>query len=354
MSIGPVMLDIEGVSLSSEDKELLRHPQTGGIILFSRNFESTRQLTELCTAIHELREPHLIIAVDHEGGRVQRFREGFTHLPPMAVLGKLHDTKGAKPAEAAAEKLAWLMSAELLACGVDISFVPVLDISHGVSGVIGDRAFHRDPQVVARLAQAFVRGMRKAGMAATGKHFPGHGGVKEDSHIAKPVDPRKLADLMMSDIIPFERLIPNGLTGIMPAHVVYPEVDTKPAGYSAIWLQKILRQQLDFQGVIFSDDLSMDAADIGNSYSERAKLAIDAGCDMVLVCNHREAAIEVLGSLEQYKNPVSQIRLARMHGHNTQGSLADLIKRDTWRQVAGLSDQLRGDADGNLTLELNV
>lgn len=354
MSIGPVMLDIEGISLSGDDRAVLRHPQTGGVILFSRNFESTQQLTELCAEIHALREPHLIIAVDHEGGRVQRFRTGFTHLPPMAALGSLYDKEGAKPAEAAAENLAWLMASELLACGVDISFAPVLDIGHGVSGVIGDRAFHRDPQLVARLAQAFVRGMRKAGMAATGKHFPGHGGVKEDSHIAKPVDRRRLADLMMSDIIPFERLIPNGLAGIMLAHVVYPEVDSKPAGYSAVWLQQILRQQLDFQGVIFSDDLSMDAADIGNTYGERAKLAIDAGCDMVLVCNHRDAAIEVLESLEHYKNPVSQIRLARMHGHNTHGHLADLMKRDDWRQFAELAERLRDDTDDTLTLQMNV
>lgn len=353
MSIGPVMLDLKGTTLSSEEREILKHPQAGGVILFSRNFESPEQLKDLCREIHAVRDPHLVIAVDHEGGRVQRFRQGFTQLPPMAAVGEIYDQRLPAEAERTAHRLGWLMAAELLSCGVDISFAPVLDIGHGVSGVIGDRAFHRSPEVVSRLAQAFVRGMREAGMAATGKHFPGHGGVKEDSHIAKPVDQRSLADLMLADLVPFERLIQNGLAGIMPAHVVYSKVDAKPAGYSRYWLQEILRKQLGFQGVIFSDDLTMDGADIGNTYAEHAELALVAGCDMVLVCNHPDAAVEVLESLEGYRNPASQIRMARMHGHshhewNTLASLQD------WREASELADRLKRSVGRDPTMEMNV
>lgn len=313
MSLGPVMLDLEGFELTPEEQELLRHPQTGGVILFARNYADPRQLKALTQAIRGLRNPPPVIAVDQEGGRVQRFRSGFTPLPPPAALGRLYD-KDKAAALAVSAELGWLMAAEVLQHGVDISFAPVLDLDYGVSGVIGDRAFHRDPESVARLGQAYIRGMREAGMAATGKHFPGHGAVREDSHTDKPRDRRRLADLMLADIVPFERLIAQGLAGIMPAHVVYEAVDSKPAGYSRRWVQDILRTQLQFQGVIFSDDLCMAGAELGSCHADRAELALEAGCDMVLVCNHRAAAVEVLESLEGYTNPAGALRLARMHG----------------------------------------
>lgn len=313
MSLGPVMLDLVASTITAAEREMLLHPQTGGVILFTRNYESVEQITELVSEIHSLRTPHLLVSVDHEGGRVQRFREGFSHLPPAAVFGEIYSTKP-EYAKALAEQCGWLMASECLAAGIDMSFAPVLDLGRGVSGVIGDRAFHRKPDQVATLARAFMGGMNRAGMQATGKHFPGHGSIKEDSHTAHPVDKRSLNDILMEDIVPFERMISSGLAAVMPAHVVYPAVDDKPAGYSQIWLQQILRQQLGFQGVIFSDDLSMEAAGVAGGFLDRANMALDAGCDMVLVCNHSEAAAEVLEGLGDYNNPASQLRLTRMHG----------------------------------------
>jgi len=348
MSLGPVMLDIQGTALTAQDRQLLSHPQTGGVILFSRNYESVEQLTELTRDIHAVRDPHLIIAVDHEGGRIQRFREGFTLLPAMATLGELAQ-HGMASAQEAAETIGWLMASELLACGVDMSFAPVLDIAHGVSGVIGDRALHRAPDIVAQLGGSIVHGMKQAGMAATGKHFPGHGGVKEDSHTARPVDERSLDDLLLADIIPFERLIQRGLAGIMPAHVIYRQIDDKPAGYSEIWLKGILRDRLGFQGVIFSDDLSMEAAACGDTYPERATAALHAGCDMVLVCNNPEAAGDVLEALESYNNPVSRMRLVRMHG-KPGFDIAALKRQGSWQQAV----KLAADLNENANLELNV
>jgi beta-N-acetylhexosaminidase len=266
----------------------------------------------------------------------------------MAALGHLAQ-QGMAPAQEAAETIGWLLAVELLACGLDISFAPVLDIAHGVSGVIGDRALHRAPDIVAQLGGAVIRGMKRAGMAATGKHYPGHGGVKEDSHIASPVDQRSLQDLLLADIIPFERLIEHGLAGIMPAHVIYPQVDDKPAGYSKVWLEEILRGRLGFQGVIFSDDLSMEAAACGETYAERAKAALIAGCDMVLVCNHPEGAAEVLASLEDYRNPVSQMRLVRMHGKPVY-DLDSLKKLKEWQSAQQLANRLNEKAN----MELNV
>ena len=348
MSLGPVMLDIQGTGISEEEHERLIHPLTGGVILFSRNFESVEQLCDLTRTIHSLRDPHLIIAVDHEGGRVQRFRKGFTAIPAMASLGQLAQ-RGMAPAQDAAETIGWLLAAELLACGLDISFTPVLDVAHGLSGVIGDRALHRAPDIVAQLGAAVMRGMKRAGMSATGKHFPGHGGVKEDSHSAKPVDNRTLEDLLLTDIVPFERLINRGLAGIMPAHVVYNQIDDKPAGYSKVWIKQILRDRLGFQGVIFSDDLSMEAAVCGDTFTERAQSALNAGCDMVLVCNNPKGAAEVLEALEGYNNPVSRMRLVRMHG-KPDNSFIELRKQKSWQAAVELAEKLNEQSN----IELNL
>ncbi|HDP90168.1 MAG TPA: beta-N-acetylhexosaminidase [Thioalkalivibrio sp.] len=333
MALGPVMLDLVGTEITPEEHELLLHPQTGGVILFTRNFESVAQLTELVRAIHALRDPHLLVAVDHEGGRVQRFREGFTRLPPVSRLGEIYRQDRQRARELATES-GWLMAAELRAVGIDFSFAPVLDVAHGLSGVIGDRAFHSDPEILADLAHHYMQGMNEAGMAATGKHFPGHGGVKEDSHLALPVDRRPLEDIRQADLVPFERMIHYGLAAIMPAHVIYTQADPELAGFSAFWLQGVLRHELGFQGVIFSDDLSMAAAHVAGSFAQRARKALDAGCDMVLVCNHPDGAREVLDSLEGYDNPVSQVRLARMHGRRPQ-AWAELHASARWIQAAG-------------------
>ncbi len=313
MSLGPIMMDLRGTTLEKDEKELLLHPLVGGIVYFSRNYESPEQITALSHEIHSLRDPHLLIAVDHEGGRVQRFQNGFTRLPPLQVIGGRYDQNKTAGLELA-EKVGWLMATELRAVDVDFSFAPVLDVCKGVSQVIGDRAFHKNPECVAELSKAYVHGMRRAGMSAVGKHFPGHGTVKEDSHLAIPFDRRKLADIRGDDMVSFERLIHAGLAAIMPAHVVYPEVDDKPASFSSIWLSTILRQQLGFQGIIFSDDISMVGAEAIGNYVDRACCALEAGCDMVLLCNHQAAAIEVLDNLKVDPDPTSQARLMRMYG----------------------------------------
>jgi len=348
MSLGPVMLDLVGTSITQEEREMLLHPQTGGVILFTRNYESIEQITALIAEIHALRSPHLLVAVDHEGGRVQRFREGFTHIPPAAEYGKVY-AQNKTQGKQLAQQCGWLMAAECRAVGIDMSFAPVLDIGIGVSGVIGDRAYHSKPDVIAELAHEFMTGMSQAGMSATGKHFPGHGSVKEDTHTAQPIDKRSLTEIMMKDVIPFERMIHFGLAAVMPAHVVYPAVDNKPAGYSKIWLQQILRQQLNFQGVIFSDDLSMQAAGVAGDFAQRANTALEAGCDMVLVCNHTEAAQQVLESLNAYANPTSQIRLIRMHGRGIIDRHA-LQASEQWKTIVEKISQL-GDTPN---LELDV
>jgi len=271
------MLDLNGVDITPEEREILSHPLVGGVILFSRNFASVAQLEALVESLHEIRSPRLLIAVDHEGGRVQRFRDGFTALPAAAHFGQVYD-QNPQLGHHLAEVAGWLMAVELRAVGIDFSFAPVLDVDHGVSAVIGDRAFHQDPAVVTELARAYIKGMHEAGMAATGKHFPGHGGVEADSHTAIPVDERDYNDIYAHDILPFKRLVQHGLAAVMPAHVIYPKVDKLPAGFSSYWLKEILRQRLGFQGVIFSDDLDMQGASvIGDSYTERARVALAAG-----------------------------------------------------------------------------
>jgi len=348
MSLGPVMIDIEGTALTAEDRELLCHPRVGGLILFSRNYTSLEQLQALMAEVHALRSPRLLVAVDHEGGRVQRFREGFTRLPAVARLGEVYDLNPRRALHLA-DLAGWLMAAELRAVGVDFSFAPVLDLGRGVSTVIGDRAFHSTPQGVARLAQAYVTGMQRAGMAATGKHFPGHGAVAADSHLALPIDDRSLDEIAAQDLYPFRVLITHGLVGIMPAHVVYPRIDSAPAGFSRFWLQDVLRTRLGFQGVIFSDDLSMAGAEGVGGYRARARAALEAGCDMVLVCNRRGAVAEVLHAVEGYDQPLTHLRLVRMHGR--EGTSPALLRRDNaWRTaVAELTHALD---DPGLSLDL--
>nr|WP_257787289.1 beta-N-acetylhexosaminidase [Acidihalobacter ferrooxydans] len=326
------MLDLVGIELSEMEREMLCHPQTGGVILFSRNYESPEQLSALVAAIHAARDPHLLVAVDHEGGRVQRFRDGFTRLPPAAALGAVYDQDAAQ-GRTLAEQAGWLMAAELRAVGVDFSFAPVLDLNHGLSGVIGDRAFHHEPHAVGALAQAYIRGMRDAGMAAVGKHFPGHGGVREDSHLTLPRDDRTLERILDTDILPFELLSDGVLAGVMPAHVRYTQVDEMPAGFSRYWLGEILRGRLGFQGAIFSDDLSMAGAEFIGDYPARAGAALEAGCDMVLVCNHPEGAAAVLDTFAAHDDPVARVRLTRFHGHGSVAGLGRLRQQARWREA---------------------
>ncbi len=338
MSLGPLMIDIESDKLSQEECELLKHPLVGGVILFSRNYNSPAQITELTTAIHKIKQPALLIAVDHEGGRVQRFRNQFTELPACSKLGLYYDVEP-QSAIKLAEQLGWLMAAELRAIGVDFSFTPVLDLGKGISQVIGDRAFHKQAEVVAKLAHAMMIGMRQAGMIAVAKHFPGHGSIAPDSHIDIPVDKRRFADLQFEDLIPFERMIHYGLVAIMPAHVIYPQIDDQPAGFSKIWLQDILRKHYEFEGVIFSDDISMAGAAVVGRPLERAQLALQAGCDMVIICNDRPATIEVINGLGEYNVPSSQVRLMRLHGKSSI-NWAELHQQQKWKQACQICANL--------------
>ncbi|GAB4348173.1 MAG: beta-N-acetylhexosaminidase [Gammaproteobacteria bacterium] len=332
MSLGPLMIDLQGTRLLPEERERLAHPLVGGVILFTRNYESPEQLTALVEELHRARPQHLLIGVDQEGGRVQRFREGFTRLPAVAELGVEAD-RDPDRAKRLAEVTGWLMAAELRAVGVDLSFAPVLDIDRGRSRVIGDRAFHRNPEMVSDLAHAYMIGMRHAGMAAVGKHFPGHGGVAADSHLERPVDNRKLADLRTEDLLPFERMIHYGIPALMAAHVVFPEVAPMPAGFSYNWLHTILRDELGFQGAVFSDDLNMAGATVaGERFSDRARVAIEAGCDMVLICNNPEGVDEALSNLEITSNPASQLRLARLHGRHPR-TRGELLASPQWRKA---------------------
>ncbi len=328
MSLGPVMLDVEGLVLTDADRKRLKHPQTGGVILFSRNYESPLQLKALVDEIHQIRNPRLIIAVDQEGGRVQRFREGFQRLPAMGLLGDLYD-KDQQRAVELSQTIGWIVASELLFYGIDLSFSPVLDLGHKISTVIGDRAFHTSPDIIVKLANAFIRGMRKAGMEAVGKHFPGHGSVEGDSHHVMPFDKRAFSTIESHDLQTFKRVINTHLTGIMMAHVIYDKVDELPAGYSPFWIQQVLREQLKFDGIVFSDDLSMSGAASVGGYTERAKVSLQAGCDMLLVCNDPQAADDVLDYLIDYNNPVSQLRLVRVHGR-PQIKNNKLFSSDQW------------------------
>lgn len=332
-----VMIDFAGYELSPEEREMLAHPAVGGVIYFSRNFADPEQLQELVRQTRAAARNPLILAVDHEGGRVQRFRQGFSAIPAMYRLQSCADD----PAEVltCAQELAWLMAAEVLAFDIDISFAPVLDV-RGVSEVIGDRAFADHAEQIIPLARAFIKGMHQAGMKATGKHFPGHGSVAADSHINVPIDERTLAEIEQVDLPVFKELA-GSLDAIMPAHVIYPKVSDQPAGFSSRWLQDILRQQLQFKGIIFSDDLAMAGAKVAGSMADRAHAALDAGCDMVLACNDRQGAEQVIDAVA-----------ARVTGGNTQNirayellakpaamNMTTLRNHPRWHKAQGLLER---------------
>jgi len=314
---GPVVLGIQGTTLTAADRGRLLHPLTGGVILFTRNFSSCAQLKALTTSIRALRTPALLICVDHEGGRVQRFRDGFTAIPPMRTLGELWDRDIAGAAREA-RRLGFVLASELRDRGVDFSFAPVLDLDYGTSGVIGDRAFHRNPNAVAHLAAAFVGGLTAGGMAGVGKHFPGHGFVAADSHDELPRDDRPLEKIAAADLVPFAVLIRCGLAAIMPAHVAYTAVDARPAGFARAWLREILRDRLRFDGLVISDDLGMAAAAAEGDIVARADAAVSAGCDLVLSCNDHMASDDLLARWKPRHSADLARRLADLEGRTPQ------------------------------------
>ncbi len=346
MSLGPVMLDVVGTELTADDTRRLQHPVVGGVILFARNFENCEQLKALTASIHAVRQPPLLIAVDHEGGRVQRFKKGFTKIPPMREFGKIWDSSRQEAKELATEA-GFVLAVELRAHGVDFSFTPILDIDYGDSLVIGDRAFHLEPRAINELAFSLMQGLKQGGMAAVGKHFPGHGFVVADSHVSIPVDEREFDQIAQNDMQPFRQMIDEGLPAIMPAHVIYPKVDDKPAGFSERWLQKVLRQRLGFGGAIFSDDLSMEGATVGGDVTTRSLAALNAGCDMILLCNRLDLADELLEHLLWQMPAQSIVRLARMHGGKKPANMRQLNKQVEYtnavKRVAAI-----GLTDGNL------
>ncbi len=338
MSLGPLMVDMAGTELSAEDVRVLAHPMVGSVLLFTRNYSNPPQLAALTAAIRALRTPHLLIAVDHEGGRVQRFREGFTRLPAARLLGRRFD-EDRRDALALAQSVGWLMAGELRAVGVDFSFAPCIDLDYGVSEIIGDRAFHSDPDTVAALAVATMTGMREAGMAAIAKHFPGHGAVVADSHIALPVDRREFVDLE-ADIRPYRPLIDNNLPGIMAAHVVFPAMDALPASLSKRWITGVLRGEMGFHGCVFADDLTMAGAAAFGDVMARVDLALAAGCDVLPICNDRHSVELVLGRFgANVGSAASQARLVRMRasGEPPAHLHADPHWQETAARIAGLS-----------------
>ncbi|MDY7116676.1 beta-N-acetylhexosaminidase [Halomonas sp. SSL-5] len=338
--LGPVMLDLEGTRLTADEPELLRRPEVGGVILFARNVESATQVRELCDAIRRVR-PNLLIGIDQEGGRVQRIRQGVTRLPAMRRLGR-DAASDPEVTRRLCQDTGWLLGMEMAACGIDITFAPVLDVDGGTSTVIGDRSFSCYPETVAALAGAFIDGLHEAGMVAVGKHFPGHGSVAADSHLELPEDDRPLEALRAHDLVPFERLVPR-LDAVMPAHVVYSAFDPRPAGFSPAWLG-MLRESLGFKGVIFSDDLSMAGAAAAGSPGERAQAALTAGCDMLLVCNDRAAALEVLDACREHP---PGLRLSKLRFARARPQLESLPALSRWRRLHAHLEALGADPKAN-------
>ena len=335
LAAGPVVVDIVGPALSDEDRRRLRHPAAGAVILFSRNYENSEQLSLLTEEIKKVREPELPICVDHEGGRVQRFKEGFTLIPPMRQLGKHWDRDREKGREIATA-VGCIIAAELGAHGLDFSFTPVLDLDYGGSSVIGDRALHFDPTAVGALGACLVKGLAQGGVAAVAKHFPGHGYAEADSHVAVPKDDRPFKDIVRKDILPYRAVIEAGVAGVMPAHVIYPQVDAEPAGYSQHWLREVLRGQLRFEGLIFSDDLSMEGAAVAGGPPQRARAALAAGCDMVLLCNNPKGLDELLESLKDVplKKPERLERMRKGGGRDLRKSVAYRAAQEALQRLA--------------------
>ena len=339
--MGPVMFDVQGTSLSQEDKEILQHPLIGGLIFFTRNYQSPEQMADLSQQIRMVAKKPMLLAVDHEGGRVQRFREGFSLIPAMGKLWRMSEQNLALAKELAKQS-AILMALEVQAVGIDISFAPVLDINN-ISDVIGDRAFHQHPDYVTELAEAFISGLHLVGMKATGKHFPGHGSVKADSHIDLPIDSRTSAEIFQQDLMPFKQLISKGkVDALMPAHIIFPDVDPQAVGFSRYWLQNILREQLGFNGVIFSDDLSMQGAASIGGYIERAEAAQAAGCDMLLLCNNRDGCVEVLDSANVSTSLVGSERLNKLLKTPDKNTNWSRLKENVvWQQASEYLKQYR-------------
>lgn len=339
---GPIMADVAAHILSGSDRERLLDPAVGGVILFRRNFKDIGQLKKLISDIKALRTPELIVAVDHEGGRVQRFIDGFTRLPAMSVLGEIWQ-RDAETAKQYAEQVGWVLATELAACGVDLSFTPVLDLDWGRCAVIGNRSFHADAEAVSELALALQRGLNRGGMKSCGKHFPGHGFVEGDSHHVLPCDERSLDELEKADLQPFYALAAAGMAAVMPAHVVYPQVDNLPAGFSAKWLKTVLRGQIGFDGVVFSDDLTMEGACVAGGIKERARLSFEAGCDIVLVCNRPDCVDELIAGFVLPENPHLAARWQNMACTITPEQAQETIDSETFQAarklVAGLASQ---------------
>ena len=329
-----MVVDVLGPVLTDEDRSRIRHPAAGAVILFARNYENPEQLAQLTADIEREREPALPVCVDHEGGRVQRFREGFSAIPPMRTLGRLWD-RDRDAARDAATSIGYVIASELGAHGVDFSFTPVLDLDYGGSSVIGDRALHFDPTAVGALGACLVRGLAQGGVAAVAKHFPGHGYATADSHVAVPRDERSFKEIARKDIVPYKAVIDAGLAAVMPAHVIYSQVDEQPAGYSTHWLQEVLRGKLGFQGIVFSDDLSMEGAAVAGGPPERARAAIGAGCDMVLLCNNPQGLDELLESLKE----VALSKPERLERMKKQGG-RDLRKSVAYREAHGVLQKL--------------
>lgn len=332
---GPAVVDVVGTALTDDDRSRLSHPAAGAVILFSRNFETPEQLKVLTEEIERLREPALPVCVDHEGGRVQRFREGFTVLPPMRTLGRFWD-RDRELGKQAARAVAYVAGAELAAHGVDFSFAPVLDLDYGGSSVIGDRALHFDPTAVGALGAAIVQGFADAGLAAVGKHFPGHGYATADTHSAVARDERTVKEIFRKDVLPYKEAIQAGLAGVMPAHVIFPQADAEPAGYSKYWLQEVLRGKLGFDGLVFSDDLSMEGAGTAGGPPERARAALAAGCDMVLLCNDPAGLDVLLESLRDHslQKPERLDRMRRKGGRDLRKSVAYRDAQEVLQKLA--------------------